>query len=249
MPTLRAMRVITLIGVAALCLLVAAPTQAGHLRPKGATQLRLSLVPAYSECAAPNRTHGPSLAFPSCSPPTPASAEATVGTPDANGGAANFASHLRLKVVNGGVGLPQDDPDVLVDMPLSDIRCVSTSASCGSPNASGPADYDGEVRLAWTFRSSDHFNAVAPGGGTDVATVSDHSIGRAISCTGTASTSTGSACSLSTSMNAMIPGAVKSGKRTVSGVDDVRVEDGGADGDGDTTADNTVFLRPGVFLP
>ena len=28
-----------------------------------------------------------------------------------------------------------------------------------------------------------------------------------------------------------------------------RVFDGGADGDADTTADNTVFLRPGVFIP
>jgi hypothetical protein len=29
----------------------------------------------------------------------------------------------------------------------------------------------------------------------------------------------------------------------------VRLDDGGADGDGDTTADNTVFARPGVFVP
>ena len=29
----------------------------------------------------------------------------------------------------------------------------------------------------------------------------------------------------------------------------MRVHDGGADGDGDTTADNTVFARPGVFIP
>ena len=29
----------------------------------------------------------------------------------------------------------------------------------------------------------------------------------------------------------------------------MRVYDGGADGDGDTTADNTVFLRPGIFIP
>jgi hypothetical protein len=29
----------------------------------------------------------------------------------------------------------------------------------------------------------------------------------------------------------------------------VRIYDGGADGDGDTTADNMVFLRPGIFMP
>jgi hypothetical protein len=29
----------------------------------------------------------------------------------------------------------------------------------------------------------------------------------------------------------------------------VEVYDGGEDGDGDTTADNTVFLRQGIFVP
>ena len=40
----------------------------GHARPKGATPLRVALVPAYSACASPNRTHGPPLAFPSVQP-------------------------------------------------------------------------------------------------------------------------------------------------------------------------------------
>jgi hypothetical protein len=29
----------------------------------------------------------------------------------------------------------------------------------------------------------------------------------------------------------------------------VQIYDGGADGDGDTTADNTPFVRPGIFVP
>jgi hypothetical protein len=29
----------------------------------------------------------------------------------------------------------------------------------------------------------------------------------------------------------------------------VRIFDGGADGDGDTVADNTLFARPGIFVP
>ena len=48
---------------------------------------------------------------------------------------------------------------------------------------------------------------------------------------------------------ALIPGAVKSTKRTIWALDAVRIYDGGPDGDGDTTADNTVFLRPGIFIP
>ena len=48
---------------------------------------------------------------------------------------------------------------------------------------------------------------------------------------------------------AVFPGSVKSKKRTIWALDEVRIYDGGADGDGDTAADNTVFLRPGVFIP
>ena len=83
-------------GAALLCLLIVAPAQATHPRPVGATPTRMSLVPAYAACAAPNRTHGPPLAFPSCNPPAQTSAQATVGTPDAFGGAANFTGFIRL---------------------------------------------------------------------------------------------------------------------------------------------------------
>ena len=40
-----------------------------YVRPKGATPLRASLVPAYQECEAPNSTHGAPLDSPSCVPP------------------------------------------------------------------------------------------------------------------------------------------------------------------------------------
>ena len=70
-----------------VCLLTAASAQATHPRPKAATPMRMSLVPAYAECVAPNRTHAPPLASPSCNPPAQTSAQATVGTPDAFGGA------------------------------------------------------------------------------------------------------------------------------------------------------------------
>jgi hypothetical protein len=95
--TLRSMRFVTLFGgLAALCLLIAAPAQAIHPRPAGASPIRVPLVPAYAACAAPNRTHGPPLEFASCNPPAQTSAQATVGTPDAFGGAANSVSYLRL---------------------------------------------------------------------------------------------------------------------------------------------------------
>ena len=38
-------------------------------RPKGASPLRASLVPAFNQCTSGNRTHGASLSFPSCASP------------------------------------------------------------------------------------------------------------------------------------------------------------------------------------
>ena len=48
---------------------------------------------------------------------------------------------------------------------------------------------------------------------------------------------------------AMLPGASRGDKRTIWALDAVRIYDGGTDGDGDTTGDNTVFARPGIFIP
>src|SRR5690242_20853895 len=69
-----------------------------HVRPKGATPLRASLVPAFKACGTPNRTHGAPLAFPSCNPPVQASSYLTVGTPDANGAPSNSIGSILLKV-------------------------------------------------------------------------------------------------------------------------------------------------------
>ena len=55
----------------------------GYPRPKGATPLRVSLVPAYEECSAPNRTHGAPLVSPSCNPPSRAPATSPSARPTA----------------------------------------------------------------------------------------------------------------------------------------------------------------------
>ena len=68
--------------------LVRAARSPGYPRPKGATPLRASLVPAYNQCTSPNRVHGPPD-FPgngsnpdgSCNPPAQTSGQLTVGTP------------------------------------------------------------------------------------------------------------------------------------------------------------------------
>jgi hypothetical protein len=256
--TLRLTRVGTLCGaLATLCLLTAESAQATHPRPVGATPTRMSLVPAFAACAAPNRTHGPSLAFASCNPPVQTSAQATVGTPDAFGGGANSAGYLRLRAEPGFD--PPVPPDIGIELALTDVRCVPTGARCGTANAAGPADYSGEMRLSFTVRLTDHWNATAPGGGTDPSTVQDFTMDEVPTpqfgmpltwaCVQTESTATGSTCKLSTTLNTLIPGAVKDGKRGIWALNAVQIYDGGADGDGDSAADNTVFARPGIFIP
>ena len=234
-------------GLAATFLLLTAPVQATHPRPKGATPLRVALVPAYAQCTAPNRTHGPPLAFPSCTPPAQTSAQAAVGTPDAFGGATDSVSYLRLTEWRSIPGGPTEG-DILINIALNDVRCVPTGSRCGSVNDPGPADYSGEMQFSFTFRLTDHFNQ--PWSEPSVAaTVQDFTIEHSWACVQSGSTSTGSTCNLNTSLNTVMPGSVVAIRRQLWELQAVRIFDGGTDGDGDTAADNEVFMRPGIFVP
>ena len=51
--------------------------RAGYPRPKNATKVRASLVPAYNACTSSNRTHGPPLGSASCNPPVRSSTNLT----------------------------------------------------------------------------------------------------------------------------------------------------------------------------
>jgi hypothetical protein len=228
-------------------LVAAEMASATHPRPKGATPLRVPLVPAFNACTAPNRTHGPPLAFPSCNPPVQSSSAITVGSPDANGAAANAEGFVTLGVVVGAPG-PPDDSDVLIKSSGSDVRCKGGTAACGSANAAGGADYTGELQGNATIRITDHFNAIAAGGGTDPATVVDIPFPVNATCAATASTSIGGLCTANTSANATVPGAVKDGKRAIVEIGQITITDGGPDGLVGTSP-NTLFATQGIFIP
>ena len=104
-------------------------TWLGTRRPSGAGPLRASLVPAYNACAAPNRTHGPSLVYPSCNPPTRPTTVLTVGTPDANGFSASSASSMRFKAVVGNPATEANEADVQTVINVNDVRCASPRTS------------------------------------------------------------------------------------------------------------------------
>jgi len=69
-----------------------------------------------------------------------------------------------------------------------------------------------------------------------------------VRCSATADASVGSTCTLATTVNALVPNAVREGDRAIWELGPVEVYDGGPDGVG-STADNTVFARQGLFVP
>ena len=224
-----------------------AASYAEHVRPKGANPLFTSLVPAYDMCTSPDRTHGAPLAAPSCSLPSQASGFLTVGTPDANGAPANSSASVRFKVFLGTPG-PPHDTQAFIYFDITDVRCAPGAQPCGSANAQGGPDYTGELETEVTLRITDTWNAVNPGGGIDHATMTDYVLRPSLPCTSTESTATGATCIRTLNLAGFIPGIVPEGKRAIWEMGSVRLLDGGPDGIA-STADNTVFLTQGIFIP
>ena len=235
------------LALGALGLMVMAQmASATHPRPKGATPLRVSTVPAFKQCTAPNRTHGAPLAFPSCNPPVQTSNFLTVGSPDANGAPANSVGSLRLDV-QAGVPGPPEDSDVLIKSSGTDIRCTPAGGAtvCNSANAADGPDYSGELQGNATIRISDHYNGP---GLNEAATVQDIPFPVNATCANVASTTIGGTCTANTSANATVPGSVKDTQRAVVEIAQIQISDGGADGQV-ATADNTLFGVQGIFIP
>jgi WD40 repeat protein len=200
-------------------------------RPKGATPLSVSLVPAFTPCASPNKVHGAPLDFGSCGPPVQTSGQLTVGTPEANGQAEQSVGSVTLKAVLGNPATPADEADIRIDTALTDVR-----------RKTGLADYDGELSSVLHVRLTDRLSAVSQ-------TVQDFAFNVTVPCTGTVDTTIGSNCSLTTTADTVVPGAVPESKRSIWGLDRVEVYDGGPDGRASTTADNTLFMDEGLFVP
>jgi hypothetical protein len=209
--------------------------QNAYARPRGATPTRVSLVTAYNQCTSSDRTHGPPLAFPSCASPQRSSAQLTVGTADANGKPALNEGHFTM-AVNAGAPGGVDDSDVMLEFFLDD---VFTSAL---------ADYNGEVRAHVSLRITDRLNTPNPGG-PGAATTVEIPLDVTVACTPVADPNEGSACAASTSVDALMPGAVPEGRRAIWQLGAVEVYDGGADSDADTPAGDTLFATQGVFIP
>jgi hypothetical protein len=197
-------------------------------RPKSAAALRLPLVPGARECLAPNRMHGEPLAFGSCAPPLGTSGYLTVGTPDANGAAANSSGFVRYRVLAGDPATPESEADVTVKVVLTDVR-----------RKSDLEDYTGQLQVHAAVQITDR-----PGGATGL----DTDLPATVRCNATASSTIGASCQLSSSFNAIVPGAVSEGHRANWELGEVQVFDGGASGVAGAS-DAGLFARPGIFIP
>ena len=209
------------------------PIPPSYPRPKGATPVGLSLVPAVQQCASPNRTHGPPLTFGSCNPPQRASTYLTVGTPDANGLMAASNGSLRAAVLVGNPATQTDEADVRLTLSLTDVRL-----------AADLTDYTGEVSAQFVVRRTDRENQ--PFNSTP-GTMIDRTFSFDATCTATAGTE-GATCAAQTTADALVPGTVQEGRRAIWELGQGRVFDGGPDGD-TATQDNTLFAVAGVFVP
>jgi hypothetical protein len=212
-------------------------TAAGYARPKAATPMYTPLVPSYQSCAVPNRQHAPPLSYGSCAPAQQESSFLTVGTPDANGQVAKSVGSLRARVLLGNPGTSADEADVAVDASVTDVRVKPSLAP-----------YGGSLLARLQLRITDRQNGLPASSGTESGT-GDAELLFPLPCTGVANPADGSTCSVNTSADAVAPGAVKEGARAIWELGQIRVQDGGADGNPNTGGDNGVFLRQGVFVP
>src|SRR5207248_1803878 len=113
---------------------------------------------------------------------------------DANGKNANSVGSAKFLVVPGNPATPADEADVNIQLALTDVR-----------KKSDLSDYTGELQLVQSLRITDKLNGSAP---VDPATLLDIDFPVTVPCLGTVDVKTGSACSIATSADSVLPGSI-----------------------------------------
>jgi hypothetical protein len=139
-------------------------------------------------------------------------------------------AYLKFRVVPGNPATPADEADVKLDFHVNQVLTKPL------------APYTGEIRARILSRLTDRDASIPQ-------TTSDFIFGVSAACVPDADPRLGSACDTATTMDALVPGAVTESKRAIWQFAQAQVFDAGPDGDVLTAADNTVFLRQGVFVP
>jgi hypothetical protein len=169
--------------------------------------------------------HGGPLSGLSCNPPQQSSSQLTVGTLDSNGQPANASGSVRYDAIPG---------DVRIAVSMLDVR-----------KQSDLSDYTGELRADQTLRITDRYNGPSL---DEPATLQDVSFPLTVPCSATPNTAIGATCAATTTANALVPGVLTAGNRTIWQLGQVQLFDGGADGVAGTQP-NTLFADEGIFVP
>jgi hypothetical protein len=214
----------------------------GFARPRGATPVRASLVPAYTACVGGNRSHGAPLSVGSCAPPTQSSSVLTIGTLDANGFASNSTGFALLAAMTGNANNNVDDADVRVTLSITDVR-----------NKPSGTDYAGRVLLRLPVQITDKNNAAET---PEPATTEATALNVPGDCVATVETNVGGTCAASTTLDSLVPGTVVEGQRSIWALGQIEVKDAGPNGTGYAACpptcgdgDEAVFMRQGIFVP
>ena len=257
----QVLRVFLLILVSGMmvALAVAVVALASHPVPAntGALKKETSLVQAMNQCTTPNSQHASPLSAPSCVPPVATSPLLRIGTKatappgkDTSAWIEVFCTNLDDPPCLQSAG---DQQDILLEVRLRDIRCVSSGSTpnCANPNAGVDTrpDYNGQLQVSQTIRITDA-NNTSPGFTTH-GTVIDLPFPVTIQCVntgGTGTTTIGGQCNVKTTYDAIVPNFVRESKKASIELGQLQVTDGGADGVA-STAPNNLFLREGVYAP
>ena len=187
---------------------------------------------AYNSARRPTARTARRSASGSCTPPDQAPSYLTVGTPDANGQAAN------------SIGACVFDVTPATRHPTRPTwRIASASPTCAA--RADLADYTGELDAGQTLRITDRQNGSTRTSQPRSATSPSRF---AVPCTGTAATTVGATCAITTTVDSILPGAVSEGKRAIWELGQSR----------SSTAAPTawrpprttrLFARQGIFVP
>ena len=207
-------------------------------RPGSGTPLRVPLVPEYAPCTSPNAAHAAPLDLAAC---TPSVLESSQLRTSSVGRGNNF---VKMTVLPGDPGTAADEADIALTAQVTDVRIQSNGF-----------DYTGQVLLRADLRQTDRANEPFT---TSAGTVEDFGMSVPIDCTAQAEVGLGSSCSLATTLDTLVPGFAKEGKRTILSALSVSVLDAGPDANVSPpsgcppacgTGDESVFMREGVLLP
>jgi len=252
-----------------LALVFASTALATHPRPGGGTPMRVPLVPAYKQCPtlSANTSHAPPLAFPACTPPVQNSNLLTTHATGNGGGSARLDVFCTDGQTPPCTGVAGDQEDINVVASATDVQCRSPGTQPNCDTAANGSDYNGKVIGESFIRISDHQNPTPCGNGAGtgcgVGTMSDIPFDIIVQCANDPSVQgtvqLGGKCEVNTTIDALVPGAVREQQRADVAIFSIVTKDAGADNIVDAgiggcppicgTGDENTAAVQGLFIP